>query len=78
MIGAEQFREILIEITFIDRDTIESAGICPDTAARMMSDPIMTFRTMTVGERKLFWPLVEASLGRTQWSERYREEWSWP
>jgi hypothetical protein len=42
------------------------AGICPDTAARMMRDPIRTFRTMTVGERKRFWPLVEESFAGTR------------
>jgi hypothetical protein len=64
MIGAEAFRDLLIEIEHIDRDVIECTGICPDTAARMMRDPIRTFRTMTIGERKRFWPLVEASLDR--------------
>ena len=42
------------------------AGICPDTAAQMMRDPIRTFRTMTVGERKRFWPLVEESFAGTR------------
>ena len=56
MIGPEAFRELLIAITFIDRDVIERAGICPNTAARMMADPIKTFRTMTVGERARLWP----------------------
>lgn len=64
MIGVEEFREMLIEIECIDRDVIERAGICPNTAARMMADPIRTFRTMTVGERARFWPLVEVSLAR--------------
>lgn len=66
MIGAEAFREMLIEIENIDRDVIERTGICPDTAARMMRDPIRTFRTMTIGERKRFWPLVQESLERTR------------
>lgn len=66
MIGAEAFRELLIEIEHVDRDVIERSGICPDTAARMMRDPIRTFKTMTVGERKRFWPLVEASLERNK------------
>jgi hypothetical protein len=32
----------------------------------MMRDPIRTFRTMTVGERKRFWPLVEESFAGTR------------
>lgn len=66
MIGAEAFREILIEIHHIDADAMISAGICKDTATRMMGDPIFAFRSMTKNERRQFWPLVEASLDRSR------------
>lgn len=76
MIGAEAFRELLIEIEHIDRDVIENAGICPDTAARMMREPIKTFRSMTIGERRRFWPLVEASLERKREQSEREYEWA--
>jgi hypothetical protein len=56
---AADFRTHLIALKFVERDDMERVGICPDTAARMRRDPVLTFKSMSHGERARFWPLVQ-------------------
>jgi hypothetical protein len=62
MSEAEDFRHKLIALRALNRDEVERTGICPNTAAAFVQDPLWRFQIMTVGERAKLWVAVEAYL----------------